>query len=150
MEPLMEPLTESLNGASLPGAAEQGSRGAEEQQRPPRESLTELPPRTDQAAALILDATGATPELAVEAALTIARERKHRNLPGLVQRIIQAGELGQWMPKAEAALRKQAVAAAQAEARASPPCPHGEPGGNHLHPTSRKPFCPLCRKGTTP
>jgi hypothetical protein len=86
-----------------------------------------LPPGADQAARLILDASGVTPEIAVEAAVLIARERKHRNLPGLVQRIIDAGELSDWLRKAEAALRKQAAA------RASPVCVHGRRN------------CPTCR-----
>lgn len=80
-----------------------------------------LPAGTDQAARLILDASGVTPELAIEAAVLIARERKPRNLPGLVQRIIDASELADWLRKAEAAAGKQT------QARASPPCgPHGK------------------------
>jgi hypothetical protein len=80
-----------------------------------------LPAGTDQAARLIIDATGVTPEIAIETAVLIARERKHRNLPGLTQRIIDAGELADWLRKAETSVRKQA------SARASPPCArHGK------------------------
>jgi hypothetical protein len=145
-EPLSEDDSEPLNGNAVLGAAaaaEQGSRGAA---APAREPVTELAPGTDQAARLIVDAAYVDPALAIEAAQLIARERKHRNLPGLVSSIITAGELGQWLPKAEAALQKRAVAAAQAAARASPPCAHGVPGGDQLHPVSHEPFCPQCRR----
>jgi hypothetical protein len=120
-ECLSEPDSEPLNGHAVLGAAaaaEQGSIGAA---APAREPVTELPPKADQAARLIIDASGVTPEIAIEAAVLIARERKHRNLPGLVQRIIDAGELADWLRKAETSLRKQA------SARASPACAaHGK------------------------
>lgn len=100
-----------------------------------------------KATRLIVDAAAVTPELAAEVVQAIARERKPRNLPGLVSIIIAANDLGEWFPKAEAALRKQADAAYDAQARASPECPHGMPGGLNLHPRTGKPLCPLCRKG---
>jgi hypothetical protein len=156
---LHEPLTESLNepgdGTSLPGAAEQQSSRAVEQQQSVREPRTE-PPRTPpkppaghkQAIRILVDATACTPELASEVALAINRERNPRNLAGLMRTLVDADELGEWFAKVEAAQRKTADAAAIAQARASPPCPHGVPGGLELHPRTNLPMCPLCRKGT--
>lgn len=145
-EGLTETLTEGAPKHSVLGAAaaaEQGSIGAAAVAHEP---LTELPTGTDQAARLILDASGVTPDMAIEVAITIARERKPRNLPGLAQRIIQSGELKDWLSKAEAALRKRSVEAQLATARASPPCRHDVPGGNLPHPASGQPICPICRR----
>jgi hypothetical protein len=119
-EGLSEDDSESLNGQAVLGAAAAAEQGSSRAAAPAREPLTELPPKADQAARLIIDASGVTPDVAIEAAVLIARERKPRNLPGLVSRIVDAGELADWLRKAEAAVRKPA-------ARASPACvPHGK------------------------
>ena len=149
-EGLSEDDSEALNGHAVLGAAAAAEQGSSRAAAPAREPISELPPGTDQAARLILDATGVTPELAIEAAVLIARERKPRNLPGLASSIISAGELGQWLPKAEASLRKRSVADAIAAARASPPCKHGDPGGDQPHPASGQPLCPQCRREAPP
>lgn len=157
-ESVTEPLTEPPYGDSVPGAAEQQSSGAVEQQQAAREPRTEPPPQKPakppaahkQAIRILVDTTACTPELAAQVAADIDRERKPRNLTGLIRTLIDAGELGEWFTKAEAAQRKAADADAIAAARASPPCPHGVPGGLELHPRTRKPLCPLCRKGNPP
>lgn len=149
-EGLSEGLSESLNGNSLPGAAEQQSRGAGEQQQTRRESLTEVTPATEQAVRIIIDATGVTPELATEVALVITRERKPRNLPGLVRSLVTSGDLGEWFLKAEKAINGRAVTSALDRARASPPCRHGDPGGDLPHPATGHPICPQCRREAPP
>ncbi|HCU50401.1 MAG TPA: hypothetical protein DGG94_11485 [Micromonosporaceae bacterium] len=103
-----------------------------------------------RATRLIVDANAVTPELAAQVALAIDRERKPRNLPGLVRTLAESDDLGEWFEKAEKAINSEAVTAAIGRARASPRCPHGEPGGDHPHPTSNKPLCPLCRLGAPP
>lgn len=157
-EGLSEPLSESGERTSLSGAAEQQSSRAEEQQHDVREPRTQPPPPQPAkppaghkaAIRLLVDQTACTPELAAEVAAAINRERKPHNLAGLVRTLIQAEELGEWFAKAEAAQRKTIEAAAIAKARASPPCPHGMPGGLELHPRTNQPMCPLCRKGAPP
>lgn len=113
--PLHESLTESLHETSLPGAAEQGSSGAEEQQHAAHEPLTAMPEGADAAMRIVIDATHATPELAARVVTAIHTARKPRNLPGLVHRIIDAGELGEWIQRAQAAQRP-----AGSSSRASP------------------------------
>lgn len=144
--PLHESLTEPLNGNSLPGAAEQQSRGAEEQQQTPRESLTADRPdalidtntfrATTGAARLIVDATACTPEQAQDAVIAIAKARNPHNLTGLVRTLIAAGEIGQWLDKSHPPTRT----------RDGPPCPHGTPGGAEPLPGRKLPSCPLCRR----
>lgn len=107
-EGLSESLTESPLSHSLPGAAERGSRGAGERRREERESLTELPPKSHEAAQIVINATACTFDLAAETVLAIHRERKPRNLAALVQTLIKAGELGTWMRKAQAVLDAEA------------------------------------------
>lgn len=146
-EPVTEPVTEPLNESSLPGAAEQQSRGAGEQQQPPREPVTEPLTAEPQAVRLIVEATGTTPELAAYAVTAVHEAKNPRNLAGLIRTLIRDGEIHQWLDRGQKALERDQTKAAQADARASPPCPHGQPGGDQPHPISRKPFCPMCRKG---
>jgi hypothetical protein len=146
-EGLSESLSESLDEDAVPGAAEQQSRGAGEQRQLRRESLTAVPAGADQATRLVIDATGVEAYLAAEAVLAINAERKPRNLPGLVRTLAEAGELDSWIAKARTAVEAESVQATIAAARASPLCPHDEPGGEVLHPVTRQPLCPLCRKG---
>lgn len=98
---LHESLTEPPLSNSVPGAGEQGSRGAEEQQRTPRESLTDLPAGAEIAASLVMDATACTSELAAEVVLLIARKRKPRKLVPYVRTLIAAHELGEWFTEAQ-------------------------------------------------
>lgn len=109
--------------------------------------LRSVPVDAEQATQLVIEATGCEPYLAAEAVLAIASERKPRNLPGLVRKLADDGELGAWLAKARGFVDAESVSSAIGAARASPDCPHGEPGGDHLHPTTKQPLCPLCRKG---
>lgn len=104
-----------------------------------------LPPGSEQATRLIVDATDAPAYLAAEAVLAIVRERQPRNLPGLTRTLIDRGEITGWLAKAKKAIEAESVANTLAVARASPPCKHGDPGGDLPHPVSGKPICPQCR-----
>lgn len=119
-----------------------GSMGKVPDESAPRR----VPAGADDAARLVAEATGAPPDLAAEAVMAIARERKPRNLPGLTRTIIDRGEIEQWLTKARKALDAEAVANAKAIAREGPPCAHGLPGGDQRHPLSQKPWCALCRR----
>ena len=149
-ESLTDEFTQTFTEPLNVGAAEQQSRGAgEQQQREPRESLTARPPRAAAAAekmileALVDEACSADEAAAIAA--KVIQDRKPRNPAGLVRTIITAGEL----PDLLADLRKRSeaerVKAQLVEARAGPPCTHGEPGGNTIHPVSQQAICPLCR-----
>lgn len=46
--------------------------------------------------------------------------------------------------------RREARAATIAQLRRGPTCPHGDPGGQALHPDSGQPLCPHCRRGAQP
>lgn len=109
--------------------------------------LRSVPAGAEQATQLVIEATGVEPYVAAEAVLAIDSERKPRNLPGLVRKLVDAGELDVWLTKARRHVETESVEATIAAARASPPCEHGEPGGHHLHPVTQKHLCPLCRKG---
>lgn len=109
--------------------------------------LRSVPADAEQATQLVIEATGVEPYVAAEAVLAIASERKPRNLPGLVRKLIDAGELDVWLGKARKHVESESVEATIAAARASPPCEHGQPGGHHLHPVTQQHLCPLCRKG---
>lgn len=157
-EPLSESLPEPPSGDSdeklstglsdsLPGAAEQGSRGAEEQQQPGSEPLSE---RHRAAAAIIVDATDATPAEAGALAARIDHERKPRNLAGFVRSLGNGPDLAGLLAEVRRDAAGSDVAAAIAGARKGPPCPHGEPGGAFPHPTTGKPLCPLCRRRKRP
>jgi hypothetical protein len=103
-EGLTEPLTESPGGGSLPGAAEQQSRGAEEQQQPRSEPLAEHPD-TPAAVRVILDAVdGCSGAEARHVAQAVQATRRPRNLVGLLRTIAAAGELPALVAEARSAL----------------------------------------------
>lgn len=146
-EPLTEPGSEPLNGdsvsGSLYGAAEQWSRGAEEQQRPRSE-----PPRGQlaAAAAIIIEATQATQAEAEALARWLQTERRPRNLAGLVRTIAETPDLAAMLAEQRQRTTRADGERLIAAARQGPPCQHGDPGGAALHPTTGKPLCPLCRR----
>lgn len=104
------------------------------------------PPGAEQAAQLVITATGIDTLVAAEVVLAIARERRPKNLPGLVQRIIQDRELAVWIDKANATIAAAADRPPpDGQARASPgECPHRMPAGLELLSTGL-PRCPKCR-----
>jgi hypothetical protein len=137
--PFHESLTEPLNGDSVPGAAEQGSRGAEEQQQQPRESCTEGDIRIVQ---------GATDATADEAALVVAAvvaEGRHRNLGAFLRKLATDGDLAKVLHKIRTDAAKADTKRAMAAARTGPECEHRVPGGASPHPESGEPICPNCR-----
>jgi hypothetical protein len=149
-EPLSEPGREYVSESLHVGAGEQGSRGAGEQQQALRESGGEPPP-TAAAVKIILETLEADGCSAAEAraiAERVRRERRPRNLAGLLRTIAKAGELGELLREVRAADAKTEAKAAIAAARDGPECPHGQPGGESLHPTTGRPLCALCREGT--
>lgn len=81
------------------------------------------PPGAEEAAQLILDATGCTTDLAAETVLSIHRERKPHNLGGYVRTIINAGKLGPWLTKAQKTIASSSTRAAQGRAIVSPTRP---------------------------
>jgi hypothetical protein len=106
-EPLTESLTESFSedplSGSLPGAAEQRSRGAEEQQQPRGEPLHEP---NDAATRIILDAVdGCSADEARTVARHVQATRRPRNLAGLLHTIAAAGELPALVAEARASVR---------------------------------------------
>ncbi len=146
-EPLSEPVSESaltgsLSGSlsdSVLGAAEQGSRGAEEQQRP-------LGERLSAAAAIIINATQAEPAEAEALAQWIDRERRPRNLAGLVNALARGPDLAGMLAEQRDRTGRGDTATAIVKLRKGSPCEHGEPGGASPHPTTGQPLCPLCRR----
>jgi hypothetical protein len=109
--------------------------------------LRSVPAGAEQATQIVIEAAGVEPYVAAEAVLAIDSERKPRNLPGLVRKLADAGELDVWLAKARKHVETESVGATIAAARASPPCEHGQPGGHQLHPVTQKHLCPLCRNG---
>lgn len=135
-------LTESPHGDSRDRAAEQQSRGAVEQQQPGGE------PPPAAAVRLLLEALEAETPTRAEAeaiAARIQRDRRPKNLTGLLRTIAAAGELPELLAGIRDTAERAAVAADIAEARHGPVCPHGQPGGLRLHRTTAEPLCPQCR-----
>jgi hypothetical protein len=142
-EPFTNPLTESPRGDSRGRAAEQQSRGAGEQQQPRGE-----PPPAAAAVRLLLEALEPETPTRAEAeaiAARIQRDRRPKNLTGLLRTIAAAGELPALLADVRAQAERAAVAADIADARNDPDCPHGQPGGLRLHRTTGQPLCPQCR-----
>ena len=137
-----EPVTEPLHV----GAAAGSSSGEVEQQQGPRESRGE-PPRSAAIGLLLtwLEAEACTAEEAADIAEQVKRERKPRNLAGLLHTIAMAGELPELLEAVRTDRRRIAVGNALAAARDGPECDHGVPGGASPHPTTGKPLCPNCR-----
>lgn len=48
-------------------------------------------------------------------------------------------------PRARQSAAKAETAQFVERARRQPPCQHGQPGGDQIHPASGQPLCPLCR-----
>jgi hypothetical protein len=154
-EPLTEPaVSHSRNGSvsdSLPGAGEQRSSGAGEQGSSggPRSEPPPSDPAAATAAAAILQIirnnTDATSAEAGQLAEWIDRERRPRNLAGLINALAKGPDLAAMLQEQRDRTGKGDVVTAITEARKGPPCEHGEPGGTFIHPGSGKPLCPLCR-----
>jgi hypothetical protein len=143
---LTESSSEGLLSDSVPGAGEQGSRGAGEQGQPGSEPLSE---RLSAAAATIIDSTDATATEAGQLAAWIDRERRPRNLAGLIRALAKGPDLVAMLADQRERQRKPVVAEQIANARKGPLCEHGEPGGAFRHPTTGQPLCPLCRRKPT-
>lgn len=141
--PTHESLTESLNGSSLPGAAEQQRRGAEEQQQAARELFT--PKATDGMRETVMAATGAN-EIEADAVIAyVDADRKPRNLGAFLRTLAKAGDLAPLLAEVRGIAAKIDRDAILAAARDGPPCEHGKAGGDVLHPDSGKPRCLDCR-----
>lgn len=142
--PLSESLTTpSLTGIRSSGAGELGIRSSSGAGEPRSEPLGE---RLSAAAEIIAEKTDATPSEAEQLAAAIDRDRKPRNLPGLVNALAKGPDLATRLTEMRDQAGRGDTAAGIAKLRRGPECPHGEPGGAALHPTSRQPLCALCRK----
>lgn len=139
-EGLSESFSEGLNGDSLPGAAEQWSSGAEEQQRGAHESLTAKPALTR----IVQEVTDAT-VIEAQAVVAIVADRKPRNLGAFLRKLADDGDLRAILDDVRRAAGKLNRTRALAAARDGPECPHGQPGGETLHPDSQEPICASCR-----
>lgn len=138
-EGLSDSLSEPLDGDSVPGAAEQGSRGAGEQQRAARESFTEGDRRT------VIDATGATEAEADLVIAAVVAEGRHRNLGAFLRKLAADGDLAKILHKARAEVAKVETKRVVAAIRHGPECEHRVPGGAEPHPETGEPMCPNCR-----
>jgi hypothetical protein len=103
--------------------------------------------RTDAAAArIVLERLDDATQAEADAVVAIVRQqRKPRNLPGLLKKIADAGELPGLLEQVRTDTRRLEVRAVMAAARDGPACPHGVAGGDALHPESQQPLCPKCR-----
>jgi len=148
-EEFSEPFSESFTERFDVGAAEQGSRGAGEQQQAAREPITEpvIAPAVQRLLLEALEPQACTPAEALDVALAVQRTRKPKNLGGLLRTIAAAGELPALLAQVRADTERAAVKADLAAAKTGPECPHGVPGGLRLHRTSGRPICPQCRNG---
>lgn len=147
-EPPPEPGTEPLSEPPLsPHVLEFDSSGAEEFDSS-GSGLTEPPlgERLSAAAAIIAESLEATPDEAANLARWIDRERKPRNLAGLVNALARGPDLAAMLDDQRRRDGQAGTAAAIDEARKGPPCDHGEPGGASPHPVTGQPLCPLCRR----
>jgi hypothetical protein len=142
--PLTESRTERRNAKAVPGAAEQRSRGAEEQQQLPRESHTNGDRR------IVEEATDATPQEAEAVIALVVAENRHRNLGGFLRRLASDGDLDKLLTQVRTNNQRAAVRTARKAANNGPPCPHEMPGGALLHPVTQKPWCPHCRREPNP
>lgn len=95
-------------------------------------------PKLTPAQKTIVNATDATPAEATAIADYVTRDRKPRNLVGLLHTMARDGDLAEMLARQRA---PTLIAAAQYRE----PCNHGQPGGAELHPQTQLPLCPLCR-----
>jgi hypothetical protein len=105
----------------------------------------EPPPTAAAAVKIIRQATGCTAAEAIHVGDLVRAERKPRNLPGLLKRMADDGELSDWLARIRAAQAEANLAEIIAEARRGPVCEHGDPGGDFVHPIGGEPLCPGCR-----
>lgn len=138
-----EPLSETPYGDSMPGSRKQELGVRRQEQQGPRSERGD--PTAAAAAALIAKHTDATPDEATALAEHIQREKKPRNLGGLINSLAKGPDLKQWLEDHRARIGKRGIAAEIALARQGPLCKHDEPGGAYMHPTTNTPLCPLCR-----
>lgn len=75
------------------------------------------PNESHQAAKILIKETGVAPYLAAEAVLAIHHERQPRNLPALVHTLINAGEIGAWLQKAQTRIDRETAALNSAVAK---------------------------------
>jgi hypothetical protein len=87
-----------------------------------------------------------TPAEAAAVIDRVKREKRPTNLRGLLRTIGQAGEMPGLVAEVRKVAAKADAAAVIAALRDGPPCPHGDPGGDQLHPIAGTPLCPACRK----
>lgn len=95
--------------------------------------------------ALIRERTGATAEEAAAIVNRIRNERQPKNLGGFVRHLADAGDLKQYLTDQRAAQVRADARTANEKRKTMPPCEHGRPGGDQLHPTSGEPWCIDCR-----
>lgn len=128
-------VTVVTTGFPLPPAASQ---------QPPDPDATP-PAKPSPAAAVVLDATDATPAEAQTVAERVRTTRKPRSLPALL-RSMPVDELQAIVDEIRAESRRADVSAQLAAIRAGPTCARHDdafPAGNH--PVTGEPMCPQCR-----
>lgn len=112
-------------------------------------SIAQTAPRgraPSAAARIVMAHTDATRDESAEVARRIERERRPKNPTALVRHLAGAGELRDWLAEVRGERDDTAVTERLTAARRGPPCEHGQPGGQALHPSSGLPLCPVCRQ----
>lgn len=94
---------------------------------------------------IVMENTDAKPSEADAVITRIVNEINPRSLGGFVVHLARSGQLQTWVGEARAAAIKAELRAANEHRRTLPNCPHGEAGGEQLHPTSGEPWCLDCR-----
>ncbi len=94
---------------------------------------------------IVMEHTDAKPLEAEAVLLRITNEINPRSLGGFVVHLVRQGEIQKWVDEARAAATKAELKAINEARQRARPCPHGEPGGDQLHPTSGEPWCIRCR-----
>lgn len=130
-----------------PHVLELDSSGAEEFDSGVARSSEPLGERLHAAVDTIAKTTNATPAEAEALARWIDRERKPRNLAGLVNALARGPDLATMLTEQRDRSGRADTAAAIARARQGPACEHGDPGGASPHPVTGEPLCPSCRRG---
>lgn len=77
----------------------------------------------------------------------IQHQQRPHNMTGYLRTLASRGDLADWQGQVREQASRQQTRLAADHRRTAPPCPHGEPGGDQLHPRSGRPWCALCRAG---
>ena len=77
----------------------------------------------------------------------VQAEHRPKNLLGYLIKLARTGDLADYQGHVRQQVARRQARIAADELRTAPACEHGEPGGDQLHPSSGRPWCPLCRAG---